>query len=125
MVVLDTCAIIELFKDTSELSKKALKLMEEKTVVLSVSFAEILCKVKIKKLKIELSPKALFKALLEIDAVELVNIGIEEWSDSIELEWPINKDPADRLITAFAIKHDLFIVSSDKKIKDFYKKVIW
>ena len=28
-----------------------------------------------------------------------------------------NRDPADRIITAFAIKHELSIVTSDKKIK--------
>ena len=125
MVVLDTCAIIELFKENPTFSKKSIKIMEEKIFVLSVSFSEIFCKVKLKKLELNMTPQNVFKMLLEVKSVEVIDVGIEEWAGSIELDWSLNKDPADRLITAFAMKHDFFLVTSDQKIKDFYHKVIW
>jgi PIN domain nuclease of toxin-antitoxin system len=125
MVVLDTCAIIEVFKEKSTLSSKTLEIMQEQSYVLSVSFAEILCKVKLKKLTISMSPQTLFKHLLQIKTVQLVNIGLDEWFDSIELDWPDNKDPADRLITAFAMTRGLSIVTSNQKIKAFYDSVMW
>lgn len=99
--------------------------MENKKFVLSISFAEMYCKIKLKKLELSVPVQTIFKMLLEVQLVEMIDIGIKEWADSIELDWSANKDPADRLITAFAIKHDFFIVTSDQKIKDFYHKVIW
>ncbi len=77
-MVLDTCALVELCKETPNFSLKTIK-----------------------------------------KNVMMVNVGVDEWLDAIEL------DPADRVITAFAMKKQILVVSTDKKIKTFYKKVIW
>ena len=71
------------------------------------------------------SPRMLYNEFRKIENVEMIDIGIDEWLDSIELSWDKNRDPADRIITAFAAKKEVAIVTSDKKIKDFYKKIIW
>src|SRR3990167_4544248 len=106
MVILDTCAIIEALKPTPSFSAKTAKLMDAGAYILSISFAEIACKIKIGK-------------------IEMIDISVNEWLDSIELIWDENKDPADRIITAFAIKNELPIVTTDKKIETFYRKIIW
>ena len=72
-----------------------------------------------------MSTRDLFREFQQIDHIEMTDIGVKEWLDSIELAWEENKDPADRVITAFALKKELPIVTSDEKIKKFYKKVIW
>lgn len=125
MVVLDTCAIIEICKKDPSISKKTIALMEQGAYILSISFAEIACKIKLGKLEMSVSPRTLYNKFIQIENVEIIDIGINEWLDSIELAWSDNKDPADRIITAFAIKNNLPIVTSDKKIKQFYKAVIW
>lgn len=125
MVILDTCAIIELLKSSPSFSKKIIKLMNDSTYILSISFAEIACKIKLGKLKMSVSTRELFHRLNEISSITIIEIGVNEWLDSIELIWDENKDPADRMITAFAIKNELSIVTTDKKIKKFYHKVIW
>ncbi|OGT53899.1 MAG: hypothetical protein A3E84_00840 [Gammaproteobacteria bacterium RIFCSPHIGHO2_12_FULL_42_13] len=125
MVVLDTCALIDACDVNPTMSKKTLKLIESGAFILSVSFAEIACKVKLKKLHMLTTPKLLFSEFSQIKNVAIIDIGVDEWLDSIELDWPDNKDPADRIITAFAIKKSIPIVSTDQKIKSFYKKVIW
>ncbi len=99
--------------------------MEAGSYLLSISFAEIACKIKLGKLEMGVSPKVLFNEFRQIDSIEIIDLGVEEWLDAIDLHWPENKDPADRVITAFAAKKHLSIVSSDKKMKAFYKKVIW
>lgn len=125
MVILDTCAIIEVCKSSPGFSSKTMKLMNSGSYILSISFAEIACKIKLGKLEMSLSTRALFDEFNQIENIEIIDIGVSEWLDSIELAWPENKDPADRIITAFAIKKQLSVVTSDKKIKQFYKKVIW
>ena len=125
MVILDTCAIIESCKHSPSFSKKTLNKIEVGAYLLSISFGEIACKVKLGKLEINTSPRMLFNEFRQIDCIQIIDIGVEEWFDSIELDWQNNRDPVDRIITAFAIKKHLPIVTSDEKIKKFYKKVIW
>lgn len=125
MVILDTCAIIEALKPSPSYSSKTAKLMSEGAYIMSISFAEIACKIKLKKLEMSISSRDLFKQFCNIDNIEIINIGVNEWFESIELVWDENRDPADRIITAFAIKHELPIVTTDQKIEKFYRKVIW
>ncbi len=125
MVILDTCAIIEAIKPQPSFSLKALKFIEENASILSISFAEIACKIQQKKLDLSISTKDLYEQFSQVDTIDIVNIGVIEWLDSIELDWKENKDPADRVITAFAMKKNYSIVTTDLKIKKFYKNVIW
>ena len=125
MVILDTCAIIETLKSSPSFTPKTIKLMDVGAYVMSISFAEIACKVKMEKLEMSISSRELFQHFDQIENIQIINIGVNEWLDSIELIWEENKDPADRMITAFAIKHELSIVTTDKKIQKFYPKVIW
>lgn len=125
MVVLDTCALIELGKTDSVLPKKTLHRIEQGAFLLSISFAEIACKVKIGKLEMKLKVHDLYQAFSAIKNINIVNIGVDEWLDSIALDWPENKDPADRVILAFAKKRKLPIITSDAQIAKFYDKVLW
>ncbi len=63
--------------------------------------------------------------MLEVAAIRIIDVGPLEWFDSIALKWPSNKDPADRLIVAFAMKRGLTVVTTDRKMKRFYKNIIW
>jgi PIN domain nuclease of toxin-antitoxin system len=125
MVILDTCAIIEALKSKPSFSTKTKRLIDAGAYIMSVSFAEIACKIKINKLEMSISTRELFQRFSQIEQIEIVDIGTNEWLDSIDLIWDDNKDPADRIITAFAIKNELPIVTTDQKIGRFYHKVIW
>ena len=125
MVILDTCAIIEVLKPDPTFAPKTTKLMDAGAIILSLSFAEIACKVKLGKLDMGISTRDLFREFSSIDHIEIVDIGVTEWLDSVELAWNDNRDPADRVLTAFAIRNELPIVTTDTKIKTFYRKCIW
>lgn len=125
MVILDTCAIIEVLKPSPSFSAKTAKLMNAGAYIMSISFAEIACKIKIGKLEMSVSSRDLFNRFSQIENIEIIDIGVNEWLDSIELIWDENRDPADRVITAFAIRNELSIVTTDKKIEKFYRKVVW
>lgn len=125
MVILDTCALLMLASEVCPLSKKTLNLINEGAFVLTISFAEIACKIKIGKLILPLSAIEFYEEIRQAEHLELVDVGIDEWFNAIDLDWADNRDPVDRLITAFAIKRKISIVTSDMKVKKFYKKVIW
>lgn len=125
MVILDTCAIIEAFKPAPSFSAKTVRLIDAGARILSISFAEIACKIKLGKLEMNISSRSLFQEFNQIAHIEVVNIGVNEWLDSIDLVWEENRDPADRVITAFAMKNKLQIVTTNKKMEKFYRKVIW
>ena len=124
MVVLDTCCLIELCKPKPLLKRTTLDKIESAAAILSVSFAEIALKIKIRRLMMNLSAYDLYEAYRELAEIRIVEIGVQEWLDAIDLDWA-NKDPADRLIVAYAQKNKSSIVTSDKKIKSFYKDVLW
>lgn len=125
MVVLDTCAIIEALHSSPTFSIKTEQLIEAGAYILSISFAEIACKIKAGKLELNISTRKLVEKFSQIQAIEIVDIGVDNWLDSIELPWDENRDPADRVITAFAIKNQYPIVTTDQKIAQFYSRTIW
>ena len=106
-------------------SEKTSEFIDQGAIVLSISFAEIACKIKFAKLLMSITIEELYRLYTELDSIEIVDISVDDWLNSINLEWPDNKDPADRLITAYAMHKQLSIVTSDQKIKQFYSKVIW
>jgi len=125
VVILDTCAIIEALQPRPSFSTKTEHLMSAGAYVLSISFAEIACKIKAEKLELNISTQKLVANYSQIQEIEIVDIGVTEWLDSIDLAWDNNRDPADRVITAFAIKKKSAIVTTDQKIAQFYSKIIW
>lgn len=125
MVVLDTCALIEACQISPRFSEQGLQQMKAGSYILSISFAEIACKIKIGKLEMGVSPKALFLELKQMQHIHIIDISVLEWLDSIELNWPDNKDPADRMIAAFAIQKKIPIMTTDMKISAFYQNVLW
>lgn len=125
MVILDTCALIDFCKKKPAVSKASYDLFEQKgATILSVSFAEIALKIKQKKLLISCSARELFDYFRQIADVNIVDIGCEEWFQAVELDWN-HKDPVDRVLVAYARRLDIPIVTTDKEIKKYYKKVIW
>lgn len=124
MVVLDTCAIIDLAMEDPSMGHDVISLIEEGAIILSISFAEIACKIKIGKLDIGISSEELLTHYRLDTDVSIVDISPELWHKSISLEWD-HKDPADRIMVAYAKESNLRIVSSDKLIKKYYPKTIW
>ena len=126
MVILDTCALIELCKPAPTFSSRVYRLIKEADVViLSVSFAEIACKIKVGKLMMPIPVEVLFHTISQISNFSIADVSVPDWLDSVALDWPGNQDPADRLIIAHARRLHTSVVSTDGKMKRFYKKVIW
>jgi PIN domain nuclease of toxin-antitoxin system len=124
MVILDTCALIELCAKAPRLSKATLTEIDREAHVLAVSFAEIALKVKAGKLVLGRSPRELAAELNSISSVSIVPTTLENWFAAVELRWS-HRDPADRLIVAYAQSVGGAIVTSDRQIRKFYKRWLW
>lgn len=124
MVILDTCAIIHLCLPNPPITESVLRKIDKAATILSVSFAEISCKIKLGKLELPLSTAELLKHYRSLPSMEIIDISPELWIQSIEMNWKHN-DPADRMLVAAAMVKKCPIVTSDSKIKNFYNNVLW
>jgi len=124
MVVLDTCALINLCLSKCSIGTSVIKLIDKGSIILSISFAEIACKIKIGKLDIGMTSEDLLNHYRMIPRVQIVDISPEMWHKSISLDWE-HGDPADRLIVSFASEFGHKIVTTYRIIKNYHKNVIW
>jgi PIN domain nuclease of toxin-antitoxin system len=60
----------------------------------------------------------------ETGIIKIISISEKDWIMNLALNWD-NKDPADRVIVTLAKNLGAGIVTSDKRIRNFYKKCIW
>lgn len=125
MVLLDTCAIIDLCLSQPTLSPKALrKIQKEGAHILSISFAEIALKQRMKKLQLNRSAREIWIQYSGIANMDIIDIDTPLWLASIDLNWK-NRDPVDRLLVAYAQENKMDLITTDKLIKKYYKKVVW
>ena len=129
MILLDTCAILWWVFNPSELSKKAslhIRKMESSFgYVSSISIWEIGIKVKKKKIEIPISIDELTSRLKRSRVIKIIPVDETIWINSIQLNWK-NQDPADRVIVATASQLAVPIVTSDKEMRNAFKKnTIW
>ena len=127
-VVLDTCAIAYLFLsdelDTKhQVSSELISYIEDNgAVILSISFAELECLTRKNYNSLNSSDiNELYSDLSK--SFDIVDIDTDLWLEAIRLDWE-HKDPADRLIVAYAKYYNYPIATSDLKIKNYYNSII-
>ena len=125
-MILDTFALLWMAFQKERLSKKAVNATSNASDLLinSISIWEIGIKIKRKRLKIPISIQNFVHRLKEIDGVKIIPVDEDIWMESLKLKWKHN-DPADRVIVATARILDMPIVTDDREMRKFYKKVIW
>jgi PIN domain nuclease of toxin-antitoxin system len=128
-IVLDTCAVIWWSLDPDKLSepaKKACYQMEQEKngLVPSTAVWEIAIKVKNHKLDLGVDIDDYITVLKKSDVIRIIPIDEEIWLESVKLEWE-HRDPVDRVVVAVAKKNEASIITSDRKIANFYSLVIW
>lgn len=126
-ILLDTCTLLWWTLDPEQLSAKAAaacnKIEVSTGYVSSVSVWEIGIKIKNQQLNIGMTIERYAKLLDEIPGLVILPVDLSQWIKSLSLNWE-HKDPADRLIVATAQIKDLYLVTNDKIIVDFYSRCI-
>jgi len=126
MIVLDTPALIFWTLDQEKLSASATAVITEADdiIISSISIWEIGIKAKNGRLILPLSLREYLEKLKSVSLLSIRPVDEHIWLKNIELDWK-HRDPADRTIVATASLLGCRLVTSDKKILDFYADAIW
>lgn len=118
--LLDTCAILFIAGNTTDLSAATLKLIDEapagEVFVSAISVAELACLQERRKITFKQHWRAWWDELLKRTAWTCLPITAEIMAEAYSLPPPIHRDPADRVLLATARQERLTLVTTDGKL---------
>jgi PIN domain nuclease of toxin-antitoxin system len=131
MIVLDTHAWLWWLHDPSQLSplaqhRIAAEVKTGEARVSAVSVWEIAVKVELGKLSLHLDLELWFDAARKYPGIHIEPMQPVDAIASARLPGSFHKDPADRLIVAYALRLGAPIVTKDRKISNYaHVQTIW
>ena len=118
--LLDTCAILYIAENTSDLSAAALRLIDAaphgEIFVSAISVAEIACLQERGRITLKSHWRMWWDGLLKQTAWTCLPITGEVMAEAYSLPSPIHRDPADLVLIATARLEKLTLVTTDGKI---------
>jgi PIN domain nuclease of toxin-antitoxin system len=123
MILLDTCAIVWDALEKSQLSEKALMAIDKADefnalIISDISVWEIAMLIKKERIKINTTASNFINLYLQTRNIAIIQISPEIAELSVNLGAEINKDPADRIISATSIIQNAQLVTADKNLID-------
>jgi PIN domain nuclease of toxin-antitoxin system len=123
MILLDTCAIVWDALEKSQLSEKALTAIDKADefnalIISDISVWEIAMLIKKERIKINTTASNFINLYLQTRNIAIIQISPEIAELSVNLGAEINKDPADRIISATSIIQNAQLVTADKNLID-------
>ena len=121
MILLDTCAIIWDALETSKLTpkaKKAIQQAENELLICDISIWEISMLIKKKRLLVDDTTSGFINLLFQARNFHIQEITPKIAELSVNFGTEINNDPADRLIAATSILMNAPIITADQNIRD-------
>lgn len=132
MIVLDTHALIWWVNGDSQLSAKAKRRIEkalkdgEQVLISAITAWEIAMLVQKGRIALTMAVESFLTAVASIEGVRFVPIDNALAVQSVTLPGDFHPDPADRIITALARHHAAYLITADRKIKNYkHVKTIW
>lgn len=124
-VVLDTSALLYWTLDPTRLTVRAVHAIAdaERCLVSVVSLWEVALKTGRGALELPLSVDEYMRRLERADRVEIAPLDQATVVAGAQLQWE-HRDPADRWIVALARSRTCALVSSDKRIREFYESAV-
>lgn len=126
MIVLDTSALLYWVAGSDMLSALAANAIDDsdQIIISSISLWEIGWKMKQGKLELPVSVREFASRLARVEKVEIAAVDAEIWLRNVELEWE-HRDPADRTIVATADLRGCPLLTSDARMRAFYRLARW
>lgn len=121
MIILDTCAVVWDALDRRQLTDKALSAINKADefnalIVSDISIWEIAMLVNKERVKTDTSVSNFVNLYLQTRNISVVQISPEIAELSVKLAPEINKDPADRIISATSIIHNAQLITADQNL---------
>ncbi len=121
--LLDTCAILFIAENTTDLSAATLKLMDTTPVgevfVSAISVAELACLQERGKITLKQHWRSWWNGMLKRSAWTCLPITADIMAEAYSLPPPIHRDPADRVLIATARLDRLTLVTTDGRIRGY------
>ena len=119
-MILDTCALLWLASRDKNLSRSALKEINEASAVYvsAISGFEIAIKASKGKLKLPYAPQEWFEKVVQHHGLAVLPLELNVCITAAQLP-PIHDDPCDRFIIAAAKINDLAVVTADERFKGY------
>ncbi len=121
--LLDTCAILFVAENTTDLSAPTLRLIDAAPVgsvfVSAISVAEIACLQERGRITLKQHWRSWWDSLLQKTAWICLPITHQVLAEAYSLPPAVHRDPADRVIIATARLNKLTLVTTDKKILEY------
>ena len=119
--MLDTCAIVWDAIEPNQLSDKAKKAINRADefnalIISDISVWEVSMLIKRNRLSIESTPSHFLNLYLQTRNISVIQISPEIAELSVNFDESINKDPADRIISATSIIQNAQLVTADKNL---------
>jgi PIN domain nuclease of toxin-antitoxin system len=126
VILLDTCAVIYWTLDPEKMTRRARLAIDRADAVAlsSISVWEIGIKVAREKLRLPLPISDFVSRLKDVRNANIIPVDEQVWLRNLDLKWE-HRDPADRTIVATAMLSDCPLVTSDAKIRTFYRRSVW
>jgi len=131
VIALDTHAWLWWLHDPSRLGSAARARLEEESesgqvLVCAISVWEIATKVALGRLTLPLDLDAWLREASRYPNLEIEEIGVADLVESTRLPGEFHKDPADRIIVAFARRRRIPLVTTDDKILGYpHVETLW
>jgi PIN domain nuclease of toxin-antitoxin system len=131
MILLDTCAIIWDALEKNQISKKALNAINKADefnalIISDISVWEIAMLIKKERISIDTSASNFINLYLQTRNISVIQISPEIAELSVNFGEDVNKDPADRIITATSIIQNAQLVTADRNlIQSKIVETIW
>jgi len=124
-MLLDTCALLWLAHDQSNISHETLRRIESTpTVCISaISGFEIAIKCRAGKLRLPVPPRRWIDEMIGHHQLDVIDLDLEISINAVDLP-PIHKDPCDRFIIATALTRNLPVVTADRRFADYGIEVL-
>jgi len=122
MIVMDTCAILWDALEPKQLTKKAIKAIDNADkhnalLIADISIWEIAMLNKKGRVKIDTTAANFISLFLQSRNISVISISPEIAELSVSFDTDINSDPADRIIAATSIIHNARLVTADKNLR--------
>jgi PIN domain nuclease of toxin-antitoxin system len=118
--LLDTCVILFIAENTTDLSPATLKLMDAapagEVSVSAISVAELACLQERGRITVKQHWRAWWGALMKRTGWTCLPITAEIMAEAYSLPPPIHRDPADRVLIATARQERLTLLTTDGEI---------
>lgn len=125
-VILDTSALLYWTLAPDRLTPRARRDIDgaKNVEVLSVSLWEIALKHRKGALELPGTIDEYQKRLFTVERLHIRNLDAPLAVAGALLDWT-HRDPADRWITALAMRREAPLITSDRTIRDFYSRAVW